>query len=292
MIKSMTAYARAQKSNEFGDIIIELRSVNHRYLETGFKLPEDFKAKESDFKKAIAHSASRGKIELSLRYTLNQHQNSQIQINEQKVRHLLQAEQHILSINQGGIGLNVNDILNWPGIIAEETKDTTPLFALADQTLEAALKDFIQGREKEGKALQQMISTRCDEMSQIIKTLETHRPQMMQQLENKWRKTLHEKMSKWEEGIEPGRLEQEMAIIVQKLDVDEEFDRLHTHLKEVKDVLNRDDAVGRRLDFLMQELNREANTLSSKSHDSKTTQLAVDLKVLIEQMREQVQNIE
>ncbi len=288
----MTAYARAQQSNEFGDITIEIRSVNHRYLETNFRLPEDFKAKETDFKKTIAQYANRGKIELSLRYTLSQQQNSQIQINKELVQHLLQAEQQILAITQGGLGLKVSDILNWPGVIAEANKDTTPLFKLADNTLKAALDDFIKGREKEGQALQQMITKRCDEMSNIIKEIETHRPLMMQQLEDKWRNTLQDKMSKWEDGIEPGRLEQEMAIIVQKLDVDEEFDRLHTHLKEVKDVLNRDDAVGRRLDFLMQELNREANTLSSKSQDSKTTQLAVDLKVLIEQMREQVQNIE
>lgn len=292
MIKSMTAYARAQQSNEFGDIIIELRSVNHRYLETSFRLPEDFKAKEAHFKKIIATYVNRGKVELSLRYELNQKKNKTIQINEEAVQQLMQAEQQILAISQGGLGLKVTDILNWPGVIAEQSKDTTPLFELADTTLIEALKDFVSGREKEGQALQAMIASRCDEMTSIIKEIETHRPLMMQQLEDKWRKTLQEKMSKWAEEIEQGRLEQEMAIIVQKLDVDEEFDRLHTHLKEVKDVLNRDDAVGRRLDFLMQELNREANTLSSKSHDSKTTQLSVDLKVLIEQMREQVQNIE
>ena len=288
----MTAYSRAQNENEFGSIVIELRSVNHRYLETTFRLPEDFKAKETDFKKLIATYVNRGKVELSLRYELNQKKNNNIQINEDAVQQLMQAEQQILAISQGGLGLKVTDILNWPGVIAEESKDTTPLFEIASTTLEEALKDFITGREKEGHALQTMIASRCDEMTTIIKEIETHRPLMMQQLEDKWRKTLQDKMSKWAEEIEQGRLEQEMAIIVQKLDVDEEFDRLHTHLKEVKDVLNRNDAVGRRLDFLMQELNREANTLASKSHDSKTTQLSVDLKVLIEQMREQVQNIE
>ncbi len=288
----MTAYARAQQSNEFGEIVIELRSVNHRYLETSFRLPEDFKAKEADFKKVIAQYASRGKIELSLRYSLIQKENNGLQLDEDKIKQLMQAEQQVLAITQGGLGLKVADILNWPGVITEASKDTSALFKLATETLEIALKDFVQGREKEGQALQQMIAKRCDEMTSIIKEIETHRPLMMQQLEDKWRKTLQEKMSKWAEDIEQGRLEQEMAIIVQKLDVDEEFDRLHTHLKEVKDVLNRNDAVGRRLDFLMQELNREANTLSSKSHDSKTTQLSVDLKVLIEQMREQIQNIE
>lgn len=292
MIKSMTAYARAQLSNDIGEIVIELRSVNHRYLETNFRLPDDFKSQETHFKKTIAQYASRGKIELSLRYSLNQKTNNDIQINKDVVQQLMHAEQQILVITQGGLGLKVADILNWPGVIAEASKDTSVLFKLTVETLEIALKDFVQGREKEGKALQQMIASRCDEMSLIIKEIETHRPLMMQQLEDKWRKTLQDKMSKWAEEVEQGRLEQEMAIIVQKLDVDEEFDRLHTHLKEVKDVLKRDDAVGRRLDFLMQELNREANTLSSKSHDSKTTQLAVDLKVLIEQMREQVQNIE
>lgn len=292
MIKSMTAYARAQQNNEIGEIVIELRSVNHRYLETNFRLPEDFKTKEAEYKKTIAQYASRGKVELCLRYALNNTTSQGIQVNEEIVHNLMHAEQQVLSISQGGMGLKVADILNWPGVIAEESKDTAPLFELANATLIIALKDFVEGREKEGQALKEMIVSRCDEMTNIIKEIETHRPLMMQQLEDKWRKTLQDKMSKWAEDIEQGRLEQEMAIIVQKLDVDEEFDRLHTHLKEVKDVLERNEAVGRRLDFLMQELNREANTLSSKSQDSKTTQLAVDLKVLIEQMREQVQNIE
>lgn len=288
----MTAYARAQHSNDIGEIIIEIRSVNHRYLETTFRLPDDFKAKETDFKKTISKYANRGKVDLSLRFTLNQQQEQNIPIDEEVVKKLVQAEQQILAITQGGMGLKVSDILNWKGVISDTEKDVSSLYSLANETLETALKDFIKGREKEGEALKQMISSRCDEMSNIINEIQTHRPQMMQQLEDKWRGNLNDKLSQWADNIDQGRLEQELVIIAQKLDVDEEFDRLHTHLKEVKDVLERDEAVGRRLDFLMQELNREANTLSSKSHDSKTTQLSVDLKVLIEQMREQVQNIE
>lgn len=293
MIKSMTAYARAQNSNEQGDISIEIRSVNHRYLETSLRLPEDFKNQESDYKKIIAAKVKRGKVDVALRYNLHTQQlGMQTVVNTQAVENLLQAEQQVLALTQGSRGLSVTDILNWPGVLEETAKDTSGLLDLAKQTLENALQDFIAGREKEGGAIAEMLSTRCDAMSQIIQQIEQHRPQVLKHIEDKWRNTLQEKITTWAEGIEQGRLEQEMVIIAQKLDIDEEIDRLNTHLKEVKDVLKRKEAVGRRLDFLMQELNREANTLSSKSQDSKTTQLAVDLKVLIEQMREQVQNIE
>ena len=160
------------------------------------------------------------------------------------------------------------------------------------KALEKALKQLVESRETEGRALAELITSRCAQITGIVKELRKHRPAMITAMHEKWKSNLNEKMQKWTEDASEGRLEQELAILAQKLDVDEELDRIDTHIAEVENVLKRNEAVGRRLDFLMQELNREANTLASKSQDSATTQWSVDLKVLIEQMREQVQNIE
>ena len=191
-----------------------------------------------------------------------------------------------------GAKLSVADILGWPGVIADVERDFSPLYALALSSLEAALEQLQQGRETEGRALDEMIRSRCAQISEIVAAVREHRPQTLAALREKWETALDEKMDKWRESASESRLEQELVMLAQKLDVEEELDRLDTHVAEVLNVLDRDEAVGRRLDFLMQELNREANTLGSKSQDSVTTQHAVDLKVLIEQMREQVQNIE
>lgn len=288
----MTAYARAQQSNEFGEITIEIRSVNHRYLETNFRIPEDFKNKEAEYRTIISQYAKRGKLDIALRYKYEDTQQASFSINQNVVEELKKSQQSVCDVILEAKPLSVAEIMQWPGVLNEPTKDFAPLFELTKQTLETCLKEFVKGREKEGSALKEMITSRCQQMSEIIHKIEEQRPVVKKAIEDKWRNAFSEKLSAWSDSIDPGRVEQELLVIAQKLDIDEETDRLHTHLKEVNDVLNRDEAIGRRLDFLMQELNREANTLSSKSQDSQTTQLAVDLKVLIEQMREQVQNIE
>jgi uncharacterized protein (TIGR00255 family) len=188
--------------------------------------------------------------------------------------------------------LSVADILGWPGVISEGERDLSALHKLAMSCLEAVLEQLQQSRETEGAALEEMIRSRCQQVSDIVVEVRKHRPTVMQALRDKWEATLDEKLQQWRESANENRLEQELVMIAQKLDVEEELDRLDTHVAEVLKVLDRDEPVGRRLDFLMQELNREANTLGSKSQDGVTTQQAVDLKVLIEQMREQVQNIE
>ncbi len=292
MLKSMTAFARIQETCDSGSLTWEIRSVNHRYLEPGIKLPEDFKLLETDIRKLITKYLERGKIDIGLRYKLDESSTSNIHLNNDLVHRLRMVEQSVLDIVHEGQKLSVSDILSWPGVITDQQKDLSPLVAIALSSLEKALKQLIETRETEGKALGEMITTRCEQISEIVKQLRVHRPAMVIAMHEKWKVNLNDKLQQWAESANESRLEQELAILAQKLDVDEELDRLDTHIAEVTNVLKRKEAVGRRLDFLMQELNREANTLSSKSQDSVSTQWSVDLKVLIEQMREQVQNIE
>ena len=292
VIRSMTGFARVEETNKVGSMTWELRSVNHRYLESGIKVPEDFRHLEPEIRKLLAKYLTRGKVDLGLRYKLDQKQQRDISLNEDIVLSLRKVEQQILNIVHEGSKLSVADILSWPGVIAETERDLTPFNELAMSCLESALKQLQQGRETEGKALDELIRSRCAQISEIVGEVRKHRPEIMAALRQKWESNLDEKLKRWRDSANEDRLEQELVMLAQKLDVEEELDRLDTHIAEVLNVLDRDEAVGRRLDFLMQELNREANTLGSKSQDSLTTQQAVDLKVLIEQMREQVQNIE
>ena len=292
MLRSMTAFARVQESCGIGTLTWELRSVNHRYLELSLKMPDDFKSLESDIRKLVAQYLNRGKIDVGLRYALNYANDTEIKINEEILLNLRDVEQQILNIVHEGSKLSVSDILSWPGVIADTEKDISPLVSLTLSSLEKALGQLVETRETEGQALGELITSRCKQISDIVQQLREHRPQMVSAMHEKWRTNLNDKLSQWSEQADQGRLEQELAILSQKLDVDEELDRIDTHISEVVKVLKRKEAVGRRLDFLMQELNREANTLGAKSQDGQTTGWSVDLKVLIEQIREQVQNIE
>ena len=292
MLKSMTAFARVQQGNDNGEIVWEIKSVNHRYLEPGFKLPEDFKALEPDIRQLIGRYVKRGKLEFSLRYKLNQQAQTAIQLNGEMVKSLRQIEREVLNIVHDGDSLSVAEILQWPGVIDEADKDFKPLQELALASLDEALQQLVANREREGAALLEMIASRCKQVREIAEKVQQRRPQVLQAMREKWISQLEDKLADWADKGNPDRLEQELVMLAQKLDVEEELDRLIAHVNEVEQVLQRDEPVGRRLDFLMQELNREASTLSSKSQDGETTRLAVDLKVLIEQMREQVQNIE
>jgi uncharacterized protein (TIGR00255 family) len=288
----MTAFARIQQSNDAGAITWELRSVNHRYLEPGLKLPDDFRQLEPEIRKLLAQYLTRGKIDLSLRYKVDPQKQGKIAVNKPIVQNLREVEQKVLNIVHEGSKLSVSDILAWPGVISELECDLSELHQLSLTCLEAALKQLQESRETEGAALEEMIRSRCQQVSEIVAEVRQHRPEIVAALREKWEAALDEKLQQWRDSASESRLEQELVMLAQKLDVEEELDRLDTHVAEVLKVLERDEAVGRRLDFLMQELNREANTPGSKSQDGATTQQAVDLKVLIEQMREQVQNIE
>jgi len=292
MLKSMTAFSRVQQSNDSGDIVWEIKSVNHRYLEPAFKLPDDFKQLEPEVRQQLGQYLKRGKIDISLRYKLNKKSQTSIQLNAEMVKNLRQVEQEVLTIVHEGHSLAVADILRWPGVVDETDKDFKPLQKLALQSLDETLEQLVDNRVREGKALYEMIASRCKQVTEIVKKVQQRRPEVLQSMREKWSAQLEDKLANWSDSADSGRLEQELVMLAQKLDVEEELDRLIAHVAEVEQVLDRDEAVGRRLDFLMQELNREANTLSSKSQDTETTRLAVDLKVLIEQMREQVQNIE
>jgi uncharacterized protein (TIGR00255 family) len=292
MLKSMTAFARVQNSNESGQIVWEIKSVNHRYLEPGFKLPEDFKQLEPEIRQRVGKYLRRGKVDFSLRYQLNTSDNVNISLNESLVKQLRTVEQQVLKIVHEGHSLSVADILRWPGVVDESDRDFTSLQKLAIDSIDEALQQLVDNRAREGEAILQMLESRCQQITEIVEKVQARRPEVLEAMRTKWTHQLNEKLAQWSEATDGGRLEQELVMLAQKIDVEEELDRLHTHVKEVLKVLRRDEAVGRRLDFLMQELNREANTLSSKSQDSETTRYAVDLKVLIEQMREQVQNIE
>lgn len=292
MLKSMTAFSRVQQGNDSGEIVWEIKSVNHRYMEPGFKLPDDFKLLEPDIRQRLGRYIKRGKLDISLRYKLNKNIQTSIQLNADLVKNLRKVEQEVLTIVHEGHSLSVADILRWPGVVDEMDKNFKPLQELALESLSAALEQLVDNREREGKALYEMIASRCKQVTEIVKQVQQRRPEVLQAMRQKWSAQLDDKLANWSDSADSGRLEQELVMLAQKLDVEEELDRLIAHVAEVKQVLDRNEAVGRRLDFLMQELNREANTLSSKSQDSETTRLAVDLKVLIEQMREQVQNIE
>ena len=288
MLKSMTAFARVQKSESFGTLIWELRSVNSRYLDINCRLPEEFRAQEGRVRECINNRLKRGKIECTLRYMPEQVTEAGIQINDPLVKSLLDACQQINTRLHQPSEINPVDILNWPGVVAETEQDFKSIYQSSEGLLQDALDELIANREREGGRMQQLIQERRAGMQDIVDGVRRQLPD----IQLRYRQKLVARLEELQSGVDRERLEQELVFMAQKMDVDEELDRLDAHLKELNEVMGRDEAVGRRLDFLMQELNREANTLGSKSADISTTQASVEMKVLIEQMREQIQNIE
>lgn len=288
MTRSMTAFARHEVQTDLGTLSWEIRSVNHRYLEVGFRLDESFRSQEMAMRKLISDTLSRGKVEVTLRYKAPEQQKDSIEINQALAETVVARYQQLASLSDTAAPLDMMKVLQWPGVIQTESLDQEALSALVMQSLQQALADLVATREREGAALQVMIEQRCQQISDIAAQVREMMPEILQNQRNK----LQEKVQELEVNLEPERLEQEVVLLAQKSDVAEELDRLQSHVKEVEHVLKRNEPIGRRLDFLMQELNREANTLGSKSIDTGTTRFSVDLKVLIEQMREQIQNIE
>jgi len=287
MIRSMTAFSRAADTGDQAELVWELRSVNHRYLETHIRLPEEMRVLEQLVRERLASRLGRGKVDCSLRYK-SSGVAAKLQINQALVEQVLLAASNLHGKMPGANPVGVMDVLSWSGILEPAKPDLGPAQQAAAKLLEQAIDELIQTRKREGERLQVLISKRCQSMRQQVERARTKVPQVLDKLRERLRKRLAELAAE----LDPDRLEQEMVILAQRLDVDEEMDRLTAHLDEVDSVLQREGPVGRRLDFLMQELNREANTLGSKSADSETTAISVEMKVLIEQMREQVQNIE
>jgi len=288
MVLSMTSFARRECTTDVGTLRWELRSVNHRYLDVSPRIPDDLRQLEPKVREMIGKRLNRGKVECSLRYQLDAKQTQDFAIDQTVVLRLANATQEVTTFLPNPAPLNVLDVLRWPGVLQTEEVDLKPLLESAMSLLEEALDDMVASRAREGEKLKKLIETRCDAIDEIVVRVR----ELMPNLRKKLRTKLEERLGELMNELEPGRLEQEIVIQAQKMDVDEELDRLVGHVIEVRRVINSHEPMGRRLDFLMQELNREANTLGSKSVDGDVTKACVDLKVLIEQIREQVQNIE
>ncbi len=288
MTASMTAFSRQQSEQEWGSLTWEIRSVNHRYLETSVRLPEIFRGMENSVREAVRKNLSRGKVECQLRYQSNDTGGGEISINEALVEQLVSANRVIQKHLSDDNKISSMELLRWPGVIAEAQIDSGELESAALALFQTALEDLVATRKREGTELEGFLQQRIQSIREIVADLREKMPGIL----SAQRQSLLDKLEELKAELEPTRLEQEVALLAQKADVDEELDRLNAHLDEVARVLLNKGQKGRRLDFLMQELNREANTLSSKSIVVETTRSAVELKVLIEQMREQIQNIE
>ncbi len=288
MLKSMTAFSRQEEVNQWGTIVWEIRSVNHRYLDLSIRIPEELRNIEPQARDLLNASLSRGKVEATLRYKAGELAGGEIVVNQALAQQLVGAAQSVQAITGDSAALSPIDVLRWPGVVGQAEKDLGPLQQKVLALLSMTITDYLETRGREGAKTATMLSERCDGIENIVARVRELRPQAIE----RQRAKLISRIEELDTDHDNGRLEQELVYVAQRLDVDEELDRLTAHLSELRDILQRDEPVGRRLDFLVQEFNREANTLSSKSADAETTALSVDLKVLIEQMREQVQNIE
>ena len=288
MIRSMTAFARQELDTGSGELAWEIRSLNHRYLELAVRLPEELRAMEAAVRERVGARLGRGKVECSCRYRPAATGAVPVDIDQDNLSRLLAACDTVAARLPASVPLNPIELLRWPGVLREQSVDTVPLVKHALALLDRTLDELMQFREREGEQIRQLLLQRCDAMSELVQQVRSNLPQLQAALREK----LEARLADLETAADPGRLEQELVIQIQKSDVDEEMERLQGHIDEVRRVLAGDKPVGRRLDFLMQELNREANTLGSKSVAAVTTNISVELKVLIEQMREQVQNAE
>ncbi|WP_168400915.1 YicC/YloC family endoribonuclease [Erwinia amylovora] len=287
MIRSMTAYARRETKGEWGSAAWELRSVNQRYLETYIRLPEQFRGLEPVVRERIRNRLTRGKIEVNLRFDADPRAQSALVLNEKLAVQLVQASNWVKMQSDEG-EINPVDILRWPGVMSAEEQDLDAISAQLLTALDAAIDEFIIARESEGAALKALIEQRLQGVSAEVIKVRAHMPDVL-----KWqRERLVSRLEDAQIQLENNRLEQELVMLAQRVDVAEELDRLEAHVKETYNILKKKEAVGRRLDFMMQEFNRESNTLGSKSINAEITASAIELKVLIEQMREQIQNIE
>ena len=288
MVYSMTAFARSELSTEQGSLVWELRSVNHRYLEVALRLPEAFRDLEGPLRERLRKQLARGKLECTLRFNPSSETSQTLSLNQPLVDQLIAAAGQLNARLDNPAPINPLELLAWPGVLAGGEAQQSDLVKQADQLFNEALEQLKQSRAREGAELRALIEERLHNMTDRVATLREMMPSLLEAHRQKLIDRFHEAQLE----LDNTRLEQELVILAQKIDVAEELDRLTTHINETRNVLDSKGAIGRRLDFLMQEFNREANTLGSKAIDVRSTQAAVDMKVYIEQMREQVQNIE
>ena len=288
MVASMTAFARKQKEYDWGTLSWEIRSVNHRYLEPGIRVPDMLRPIEPAVRDALRKAIARGKVDCQVRFQSREEDQYATDLNTDLVVQLNNLTTQVLHLAPSTAPLSAADILKWPGVVKERELDTGGIQSDAMALLTETLSEFNIARQREGEELATLIRQRLAAIQDIVNAIRERLPEILvRQQEN-----IRLRLDAFRTELDPARLEQEIVLLAQKADVDEELDRLSTHVREVERVLGTNEPIGRRLDFLMQELNREANTLSSKSIVAETTLNAVELKVLIEQMREQVQNIE
>ncbi len=288
MVKSMTAFARESASGEAGEFTWELRSVNHRFLEPHIRLPDELRALESPVRERLSVRLGRGKVDCNLRYVARAGTAGELRVNRPLVAQLLAAGEEVAAMVGRSAEPAWFDLLRWPGVLEEPQRDLDAVAHEALAVLEQALDTLEATRAREGARLGQLILDRCERLQETLVQVRALMPRVLEGV----RKRLTDRLAELRAELDPHRLEQELALLAQRLDVDEEMDRLEAHIQEVRSVVAGTQPAGRRLDFLMQELNREANTLASKSSDLDVTRAGVDMKVLIEQMREQVQNLE
>lgn len=287
MPRSMTAFARTMADFNWGSISCELRSVNHRFLEISFRMPETLRELEMQFREMARKKLKRGKVDCALQLTFNSGK-ALGAVDTALAQQYIDAAEKIATQIHNPAPISPLDIMKWPGVLKDQDVDTEHLHTSIVDTFDQTLNQMLEGRQREGEKLVDMIEQRLQGIETQVSLVRAQLPQIL----NQQRLRLNEKLSELKSQLDEERLEQEMVIISNRADVDEELDRLNTHTSEIRRVLSSPESVGRRLDFLMQELNREANTLGSKSIAGVTTQASIELKVLIEQIREQIQNIE
>ncbi len=287
MPRSMTAFERRESVGDWGSLSWEIRSVNHRYLDVHPRLPEELRQLETPVRERIGKRLSRGKVECTLRYQAKAAR-TELRINWPYAEQLIEAARALAERMPDAAPVSPADLLRLPGVMAEPTSDLEPVCEAALELLEETLDGFMAMREREGARLAELIRERADTVAELAAKVRAILPTINARVRQK----LEARLADLDQPADPGRLEQELIYVAQRMDVDEELDRLESHVNEIRRVLERDEPIGRRLDFLMQELNREANTLGSKSAATDTTRTSVDMKVLIEQMREQIQNLE
>jgi len=288
MIASMTGFARRESTGSWGTLVCELRSVNHRFLEAGFRLPDELRAAETELRARLARQLRRGKVDCTLTCRRPVGAAGALEIDTAALARLLAAVEVVTRSLREPSTVDALEVLHWPGVLREDSASGEQLLAVAYAVFEATLEDLVAARAREGARLRELLEQRCTSLEALVVAVRARLPEVQTRV----RTRLDERLAELGATVDRERLEQEVALLLQRLDVDEELERLTGHIAEVRRVIAGVEPAGRRLDFLMQELNREANTLSSKSQDLETTRTAVDMKVLIEQMREQVQNAE
>ncbi len=284
----MTGFGRVEVELSGFQLQWEVRSVNHRYLDVQFKLPEGFRAIEQELRQIVAAGARRGKVDVSLSINRTADQAGATKLNLIVSRQIIEHLETLAKEMKNPAPISPVAVLRWPGVLSEEEIDSQTVVPRAIESLQSAIGALCDSRAREGEKIQVMLEQRCVEIDSLVDEVRRRLPNVLIKI----RQRLQQRVDSLNAQVDNDRLEQEIVILAQKLDVSEELDRLNAHVNEVRSTFTSNEPIGRRLDFLMQELNREANTLGSKSADSETTQQAVDLKVLIEQMREQVQNVE